>query len=333
MSVPSVPNCESHGQHCAFENCTNDLHNARGGAFSWTLFDKSESPTHILNWLDTIVYPNKEDWPAYICIDKACLVHEFNTEAIEQLNVWMTGFNLILKHMVCKNFKWFLHSMLFYHAKHVLIKIEKQKKAERTKASNNVNELLPLRDLTPSLSDGEEDDEEDGQTTRSEESEEDEEIQETSSKATEETESEEDTLESEELDSEEEEDNEDKESNKFVKISSNVEEVVETGGNWWKVVEKVVATGGNWWQLVEVVETSGFTSLVLIQWNPPESTKIHQKLVTKTGGMLCTVALTRYKGQVLRPEATVMTQLGYLQALLGGQESQKVIAASVVVSA
>ncbi|KAF9470824.1 hypothetical protein BDN70DRAFT_901817, partial [Pholiota conissans] len=151
-----------------------------------TLFDKAESASNILNWLDTVVYPNKEDRPDYICIDKACLVlrhlalqpeywnewsqttrfivdtyhyinhkaddllcrtycnptlesgdlvgeridddgtihkvREFNTEASEQLNAWMTGFDSILKRMVAKNFRWFLHSMLFYHVKHVLEK-------------------------------------------------------------------------------------------------------------------------------------------------------------------------------------------------------------------
>ena len=40
---------------------------------SWAKFAKSESPTNILNFLES-VYPTEESWPDYICIDKACLV-------------------------------------------------------------------------------------------------------------------------------------------------------------------------------------------------------------------------------------------------------------------
>ena len=44
-----------------------------GVVIAWTRFDKSESPTNILNYLKTI-YPTPESRPAYICIDKACVV-------------------------------------------------------------------------------------------------------------------------------------------------------------------------------------------------------------------------------------------------------------------
>ena len=44
-----------------------------GVAIAWTLFDKSESPTQILNWLES-VYPTADLCPSYICIDKACMV-------------------------------------------------------------------------------------------------------------------------------------------------------------------------------------------------------------------------------------------------------------------
>ena len=44
-----------------------------GVVLAWTKFAKSESPTNILDWLKE-VYPSQEDRPAYICIDKACLV-------------------------------------------------------------------------------------------------------------------------------------------------------------------------------------------------------------------------------------------------------------------
>ena len=44
-----------------------------GGVVAWTKFDKAESPTNILNWLESI-YLTEESRPDYICIDKACLV-------------------------------------------------------------------------------------------------------------------------------------------------------------------------------------------------------------------------------------------------------------------
>jgi hypothetical protein len=44
-----------------------------GVVIAWTKFDKSESPTNILNYLEKI-YPTPESRLAYICIDKACVV-------------------------------------------------------------------------------------------------------------------------------------------------------------------------------------------------------------------------------------------------------------------
>lgn len=44
-----------------------------GVVIAWAKFDKSESPTKILEWLETI-YPDPASRPDYICIDKACLV-------------------------------------------------------------------------------------------------------------------------------------------------------------------------------------------------------------------------------------------------------------------
>ena len=41
-------------------------------------------------------------------------------QACEQLNSWLGGYELILKRMIPRNFDWFLHSVLFYHTKHVL---------------------------------------------------------------------------------------------------------------------------------------------------------------------------------------------------------------------
>lgn len=54
--------------------CVETICTPCGVVLAWTLFDKAESPSNILHWLDTVVYPNKEDRPTYICIDKACLV-------------------------------------------------------------------------------------------------------------------------------------------------------------------------------------------------------------------------------------------------------------------
>jgi hypothetical protein len=44
-----------------------------GVVIAWTKFDKSESPTKILDFLGTI-YPDVDSRPSYVCIDKACLV-------------------------------------------------------------------------------------------------------------------------------------------------------------------------------------------------------------------------------------------------------------------
>ena len=44
-----------------------------GVVIAWTKFDRSESPTNILNFLAR-VYPTEESRPSYICIDKACKV-------------------------------------------------------------------------------------------------------------------------------------------------------------------------------------------------------------------------------------------------------------------
>ena len=55
----------------------------------------------------------------------------FTTQACEQLNSWLGGFELIFKRMKSGNFNWFLHTMLFYHTRHVLEKaIWKKNKAE-----------------------------------------------------------------------------------------------------------------------------------------------------------------------------------------------------------
>ena len=59
----------------------------------------------------------------------------FNTQACEQLNDWIGGFDSILKRMTVDNFNWFLHAMLFYHTLHVLEKIKKRE--EKMKKGDN----------------------------------------------------------------------------------------------------------------------------------------------------------------------------------------------------
>ena len=44
-----------------------------GIVIAWTKFAKSESPTNIMAFLES-VYSTEESHPDYICIDKACLV-------------------------------------------------------------------------------------------------------------------------------------------------------------------------------------------------------------------------------------------------------------------
>jgi hypothetical protein len=44
-----------------------------GIVIAWTKFARSESPTNIMKFLNS-VYQTKESHPAYICIDKACTV-------------------------------------------------------------------------------------------------------------------------------------------------------------------------------------------------------------------------------------------------------------------
>ena len=56
----------------------------------------------------------------------------FNTQACEQLNAWLGGFESMLQKMTQGNFDWFLHAMLFYHTQKV---IERQQKSSSWKRS------------------------------------------------------------------------------------------------------------------------------------------------------------------------------------------------------
>jgi len=59
-----------------------------------------------------------------------CFKRAFNTQTCEQLNSWLGGYESILKRMTSGNFNWFLHTMLYYHTKHVLRKQKLQKEKE-----------------------------------------------------------------------------------------------------------------------------------------------------------------------------------------------------------
>jgi hypothetical protein len=61
-----------------------------------------------------IVAQDKNDQPYLKCA--------FNTQACEQLNAWLGGFESIIKRMTTGNFNWYLHTMLFYHTAFVFKK-------------------------------------------------------------------------------------------------------------------------------------------------------------------------------------------------------------------
>lgn len=49
----------------------------------------------------------------------------FNTQACEQLNAWLGGYDSILRRMSPGNFNWFLHTILAYHTTQVCKKLTK----------------------------------------------------------------------------------------------------------------------------------------------------------------------------------------------------------------
>jgi hypothetical protein len=61
--------------------------------------------------------------------------HAFNTQACEQLNAWIGGFETILKRMSGGNFNWLLHAMLFVHTQRII-----QKQRERSKSADDADE-------------------------------------------------------------------------------------------------------------------------------------------------------------------------------------------------
>ncbi|KIJ92135.1 hypothetical protein K443DRAFT_114035 [Laccaria amethystina LaAM-08-1] len=218
-NLPWLPNPIQHGQHPhdgppladrTVKNyfspnrfyCVETICAQCGTVIGWAKFARSESPTNIVAFLNSI-YSSGVPRPAYICIDKACIVlrhiqasehlqdwfntsrflvdsyhytshkatdelcrtwcnpaptdgsapnlvipakdkfgndcfqRAFNTQACEQLNSWLGGFESILKRMTAANFDWFLHSMLFYHSLFVL---KKQGIKKRRAENREVNE-------------------------------------------------------------------------------------------------------------------------------------------------------------------------------------------------
>jgi hypothetical protein len=69
-----------------------------------------------------------------------CFKSAFNTQACEQLNSRLGGYESILKCMIPGNFDWFLHAMLYYHTKHVLRKQNMKRKMEENEIQDNISE-------------------------------------------------------------------------------------------------------------------------------------------------------------------------------------------------
>ncbi|KAF8221962.1 hypothetical protein L208DRAFT_1325081 [Tricholoma matsutake] len=73
-----------------------------------------------------VVTHDNQDHPYHKCA--------FNTQACEQLNAWLGGYESILKWMTVGNFNWFLHTMLFCHTTFVL-----QRQARNQKGKNRAD--------------------------------------------------------------------------------------------------------------------------------------------------------------------------------------------------
>ena len=64
----------------------------------------------------------------------------FNTQACEQLNAWLGGFDSILRRMTVGNFNWFTHAMLCYHT-WVVMKKQQQKSNDSDSSSDDDSDL------------------------------------------------------------------------------------------------------------------------------------------------------------------------------------------------
>ncbi|KAF8993140.1 hypothetical protein BDQ17DRAFT_1392708 [Cyathus striatus] len=68
-------------------------------------------------------------------------IEAFNTQACEQLNAWLGGFQSILNRMAVDNFNWTLHAMLFIHTQRVIQKQnKKQNQQMQTQAEQRADE-------------------------------------------------------------------------------------------------------------------------------------------------------------------------------------------------
>ncbi|EDR13461.1 uncharacterized protein LACBIDRAFT_322419 [Laccaria bicolor S238N-H82] len=116
-------------QHCAYDNCTNDLSNARGGSLTNQSGVNMQSTANITiklgsagcyNALVRVILGNQiaeDQIPNNMMLQMQN--HEkppiTSVQVCEQLNAWLGGYQSILKRMTPGNFNWFLHTMLFYH--------------------------------------------------------------------------------------------------------------------------------------------------------------------------------------------------------------------------
>jgi len=64
----------------------------------------------------------------------------FPTQACEQLNLWLGGYESFLKCMTPGNFNWFLHTMLYYYTKYVWGKQQLQKEREKRKIQDDASD-------------------------------------------------------------------------------------------------------------------------------------------------------------------------------------------------
>ena len=65
----------------------------------------------------------------------------FNTQACEQLNAWLGGFESVLKKMTVSNFDWFLHTMLYFHTRTVLQRKESDEVDDSDSDESEVEEV------------------------------------------------------------------------------------------------------------------------------------------------------------------------------------------------
>ena len=63
--------------------------------------------------------------------------HAFNTQACEQLNAWLGGFEIMLRRMSIGNFDWFLHAMLFHHTERMIQRQQLKREWEARRNNDN----------------------------------------------------------------------------------------------------------------------------------------------------------------------------------------------------